>query len=208
MEQKINKIIEYFEELFPNAFCELNYSNDYELLIAVMLSAQTTDVRVNSVTKVLFKKYPTLKSLSQANINDLMDILRSIGTFRRKAENIINISTRLINEQNGIVPNDRQFLESLNGVGRKTTNVVLSILYNEPVIAVDTHVKRVSIRLGLANENDNVYDIEKKLTKLFPQTKLNKIHHQMIFFGRYHCKARNPNCENCKLRDICNYKKY
>lgn len=200
---KINKITQYLDELFPNAYCELNYSKDYELLIAVMLSAQTTDIRVNSVTKVLFDLYPTLEDLSKANIDDLMGIIRPIGTFRRKAYNIIDISTKLISEQNGVVPNDRAFLESLSGVGRKTANVILSVLFNQPVIAVDTHIKRVSIRLALAKPNDDIRQIEDKVTKLFVKQNLNKLHHQLIFFGRYHCKARGPNCEKCKLIDIC-----
>ncbi len=199
----MKKIINYLDELYPSATCELVYNKDYELLIAVMLSAQTTDIRVNMVTKNLFQKYPTLNDLKKASLIDLENIIRPIGTFRKKAKNIINIASRLVEEQNGIVPNDRTFLESLNGVGRKTTNVILSVLFNEPVIAVDTHIKRVSIRLGLADELDDVYVIEQKLMKLIPKDKINKFHNQMIFFGRYHCKARKPNCFNCKLKDIC-----
>lgn len=205
MTMKTIKIIDYLEELYPEASCELNYKTDYELLIAVMLSAQTTDVSVNKVTATLFNKYPTLEKLSRANVKEVMDIIRPIGTYRKKSQNIIDISKSLLKNYNGVVPNDRNYLESLPGVGRKTANVVLSILYNEPVCAVDTHVKRVAIRLGLAKDTDDVLTIEKKLTKIFPKEKLNKIHHQLIFFGRYHCKARNPNCENCKLKDVCKY---
>ncbi len=198
---KMNNLIDYLDELFPNPKCELEYTKDYELLIAVMLSAQTTDKRVNSVTNILFKKYDSLESLANANINDLIDIIRPIGTFRKKAQNIIDISSKLLDI--GYVPNDRKFLESLHGVGRKTTNVVLSILYNEPCIAVDTHVARISKRLGLANKKDDVLEIEKKLTKKFNNYNLSKIHHQLVFFGRYHCKAIKPNCLNCKVKDIC-----
>lgn len=205
MTMKTIKIIDYLEELYPEASCELNYKTDYELLIAVMLSAQTTDVSVNKVTATLFNKYPTLEKLSRANVKEVMDIIRPIGTYRKKSQNIIDISKSLLKNYNGVVPNDRNYLESLPGVGRKTANVVLSILYNKPVCAVDTHVKRVAIRLGLAKDTDDVLTIEKKLTKIFPKEKLNKIHHQLIFFGRYHCKARNPNCENCKLKDVCKY---
>lgn len=197
----MNNLIDYLDELFPNPKCELEYTKDYELLIAVMLSAQTTDKRVNSVTNILFKKYDSLESLANANINDLIDIIRPIGTFRKKAQNIIDISSKLLDI--GYVPNDRKFLESLHGVGRKTTNVVLSILYNEPCIAVDTHVARISKRLGLANKKDDVLEIEKKLTKKFNNYNLSKIHHQLVFFGRYHCKAIKPNCLNCKVKDIC-----
>lgn len=199
----ITEIIDYLEELFPNADCELNYSKDYELLLAVMMSAQTTDVRVNMVTAILFKKYPNLESLAVADIEDIMAIIKPIGTYKKKAQNIIGIANKLLKDQNGKVPQDREYLESLPGVGRKTTNVILSILYKEPVLAVDTHVSRVSIRLGLANKKDDVLTIERKLTKLIPKDKINKLHHQLIFFGRYHCKARNPECQNCRLINIC-----
>lgn len=200
-------IIDYLEEILPNAKCELNYTKDYELLLAVMLSAQTTDKRVNMVTQVLFDKYPTLEALRDADINDIMNIIRPIGTFHKKALNIQSIASTLLKETGGIVPYDRAFLESLNGVGRKTANVVLSNLYNEPVIAVDTHVSRVSKRLGLAKENDDVLVIEKKLTKKIPKEKLNKMHHQLVLFGRYYCKAITPLCMECKLKDKCKYYK-
>lgn len=204
----INNITEYLDELFPNPHCELNYTKDYELLLAVMLSAQTTDKRVNQVTNVLFKKYDTLEKLSCADINDIINIIRSIGTYNKKAENIISISKSLLLDKNGIVPNDRDYLESLNGVGRKTTNVVLANLYNVPCIAVDTHVSRVSKRLKLANSKDDVLTIEKKLNKIFSSDVLSRLHHQLVLFGRYYCKAKNPLCDNCKLKYQCNeYKK-
>lgn len=201
------KIIDYFDELFSNPCCELNYTKDYELLIAVMLSAQTTDKRVNMVTDILFKKYDTLEKLSSADINDIISIIKPIGTFNKKAHNIISISKSLLECQNGIVPNDRKYLESLDGVGRKTANVVLSNLYNVPCIAVDTHVSRVSKRLKLAKSNDDVLTIEKKLSKKFPKDKLNRLHHQFVLFGRYYCKSKKPLCDNCKLNDICANKK-
>ena len=201
------EIIEFLDELFPNPRCELEYTKDYELLIAVMLSAQTTDKRVNMVTRILFNKYDTLEKLSKADLNDIIEIIKPIGTFNKKALNVINISKSLLNDKNGIVPNDREYLESLSGVGRKTTNVVLSNLYDIPCIAVDTHVSRVSKRLGLAKKNDDVLIIEKKLTKKFPEDKLCRLHHQLVLFGRYYCKAKNPLCKNCKLKDICNEKK-
>ncbi len=204
---KINRILEYLDDLYPHAHCELYYQNDYQLLIAVMLSAQTTDKQVNKVTFSLFDRYSTLEQLAQAQVEDIMSIIKPVGTYRKKAKNIIEIAKRLILEQNGIVPNQRQYLESLPGVGRKTTNVVLSTLYKKPVLAVDTHLKRVSIRLGLAQVNDDVFTIEKKLTKIIPKSKIIKIHHQFIFFGRYHCQARKPNCNNCHLKDICYYYK-
>ena len=198
----MKEIIDYLDELIPNPKCELNYNKDYELLIATMLSAQTTDKRVNEVTKVLFKKYPNLESLRKADINDIINIIKSIGTYNKKAKNIIDIANKL-KEKNDIVPNDREFLESLPGVGRKTTNVVLSNIYNVPCIAVDTHVHRVSIRLGIAKKNDDVYVTEKKLYKKFKDYDLCRLHHQLVLFGRYYCKAINPKCENCKLKTIC-----
>ena len=202
---KIIKVMEYLDYLYPNANCELNYQKDYELLLAVMLSAQTTDKQVNKVTTILFEKYSTLEKLAKASIDDIMKIIKPIGTYRKKSKNIIEIANRLIKEKKGLVPNNRIFLESLPGVGRKTTNVVLSNLFNEPVLAVDTHLKRVSIRLGFAKASDDVYTIEKKLTKIIPKDKIRKLHHQLIFFGRYHCQARKPNCSNCKLKEICEY---
>lgn len=199
----IQQIIDYMDELFPNPKCELNYTKDYELLIAVMLSAQTTDKRVNMVTNILFDKYNTLEKLSTAPIEDIKNIIKPIGTFNKKASNIISISTSLLRDKNGVVPNDRKYLESLDGVGRKTTNVVLSNIYNVPCIAVDTHVSRVSKRLSLAKDNDDVLTIEKKLNKKIPKDKLGRLHHQLVLFGRYYCKAKNPLCENCKLKNIC-----
>lgn len=201
------EIINYLDELFPNPRCELEYSKDYELLISVMLSAQTTDKRVNMVTRILFNKYDTLEKLSKADVKDIIEIIKPIGTFNKKALNVISISTSLLNDKDGVVPNDRKYLESLSGVGRKTANVVLSNLYDVPCIAVDTHVSRVSIRLGIAKKGDDVLVIERKLTKKFPKEKLSRLHHQLVLFGRYYCKAKNPLCENCKLKEICNEKK-
>lgn len=197
----MHSIIDYLDYLFPNPKCELNYSKDYELLIAVMLSAQTTDKRVNEVTSVLFKKYDSLEKLASADINDIKKIIKSIGMVNKKSLNVIDISKELL--KMGFVPNDRNFLESLPGVGRKTTNVVLSNLFNVPCIAVDTHVSRVSVRLGIADVDDDVFTIEKKLNNYFPQDKLCRLHHQLVLFGRYYCKSKNPLCENCKLKKIC-----
>ena len=198
---KTDLIVSYLDELIPNPKCELNYNKDYELLIAVMLSAQTTDKRVNEVTNNLFKQYNSIERLSNAKIEDIINIIRSIGTYKKKALNVILISQKLL--KYGFVPNDRNFLESLPGVGRKTTNVVLSILYNEPCIAVDTHVSRVSKRLGLSSLDDDVLVIEKKLTKRFKKYNLSRIHHQLLLFGRYYCKAINPLCDTCKLKKYC-----
>jgi endonuclease-3 len=201
------RIFDYLEKLIINPVCELEFSNDYELLLAVMLSAQTTDKRVNTVTRVLFSKYPTLEDLSMANIEDIKLIIKSLGTFSKKASNVINISKKLIDDRNGVVPNDREYLESLPGVGRKTANVVLGILYNVPCIAVDTHVARVAVRLGFAKKGDSVYEIEKKLTRKIPRDNMIRIHHQLLLFGRYYCKAIKPECHDCKIRDICKEKR-
>ena len=200
---KNKEIIAYLDTIIPNPRCELEYSKDYELLIATMLSAQTTDKRVNEVTRALFKKYPSLKDLVDADIEDIKQIIRSIGTYNKKASNIKSIAKNLLEKSNGIVPNDRKFLESLYGVGRKTTNVVLSNIYNVPCIAVDTHVSRVSKRLGIAKETDDVVVVEKKLNKFFKDDDLCRLHHQLVLFGRYYCKAIKPECENCGLKKYC-----
>ena len=199
----MRKIENYLDELYPNPRCELNYSKDYELLLATMLSAQTTDKRVNEVTKILFKKYPDLKSLSKADINDVIRIIKPIGTFRKKSYNLIEIAKRLIKDYNGKLPNNRNYLETLPGVGRKTANVVLSNIFSEPCIAVDTHVSRVSKRLKLAKSKDNPLEVEIKLSKKFKKEDLCKRHHQMVLFGRYICTARNPKCENCTIKKYC-----
>lgn len=208
MTNNIKTILDYMEELHPDAHCELNYTKDYELLIAIVLSAQTTDKRVNKVTKILFQKYPDLVSLSKAPLEDIENIIREIGTFKKKSMFLKSIATHLVEEQNGIVPNDRKYLSTLSGVGNKTINVFLSEYYNIPAIAVDTHVERVSKRLNLAKKNDKVETVEKKLMKKIPQELWIKAHHQFIFFGRYHCKAINPNCAACKLKTICNFYKH
>jgi len=203
----MNKIFEYLDELFNNPVCELEYNKDYELLIAIVLSAQTTDKRVNKVTRVLFKKYQLLEELAKADISDIEEIIKEIGTFRRKSIYVVEIAKKLLSDGYNYVPNDREYIESFPGVGRKTANVFLSVIYNEPAIAVDTHVSRVSKRLGLANKNDDVLVIEKKLMKKIPKDKWSKVHHQMVLFGRYYCKAVKPECSNCKLKEICNVKK-
>lgn len=203
----INKIEDYLMELYPDSRCELNYNKDYELLIAVVLSAQTTDKRVNMITGILFDKYKDIYSLSKADVNDLIDIVRPLGTASRKGVFVYEIANILVNQYNGVVPNNRKALEGMPGVGRKTANVVLSNLFDVPCIAVDTHVSRVSKRLGLAKANDEVEVIETKLKRKFDRNKWTRLHHQLVLFGRYNCKAKNPDCSNCKLKDICKYYK-
>ncbi|MBR1413525.1 MAG: endonuclease III [Bacilli bacterium] len=198
-------VIDRLNKMYPDARCELNYNNDYELLIATVLSAQCTDKRVNEVTNILFNKYDIF-SLSEANKKDIERIIRPVGTYTRKSEYIIEIAKKLVKDYKGTVPNNREYLEQLPGVGRKTCNVVLSNLYNIPAIAVDTHVSRVSKRLKLARKKDDVEVIEKKLMKYIPKENWSKFHHQMVLFGRYNCKARNPECSNCLLNNVCTSK--
>ena len=202
----MNDILDKLDIIVPNARCELNYTKDYELLIATVLSAQTTDKKVNDVTNILWNKYDIF-SLSKANIKDIEDILKPLGTQRKKAIYIINIAKSLVNDYNGVVPNDRKYIESLNGVGHKTCNIVLSNIYDVPAIAVDTHVTRVSKRLGIANDGDDVKKIEEKLMKKVPKDRWGKTHHQLVLFGRYTCKSIKPLCDKCLLNDNCKYYK-
>ena len=207
MKNKAIEIEKYLDYLFPDPKCELNYTNDYELLIAIVLSAQTTDKRVNSVTEVLFDEYSSLEALSKASISDLETILRPLGSFRKKAVYVKEIATILHNQYNDKVPHDRDKLEALPGVGRKTVNVFFGEYLGKPAIAVDTHVNRVAKRLKIASTNDNVLQVEEKLKKCFPKDSWAKIHLQLVLFGRYHCKAKNPNCRECQLIKLCNEKK-
>ena len=203
----VSRIDDYLDSLFPNPKCELNYNNDYELLIAIVLSAQSTDKRVNTVTPIIFSKYKTLKDLKQAKISDLENIIHPVGSFRKKALYVKEIARILDDEYNGVVPRDRDLLVKFPGVGRKTANVFLSEYYNDAFIAVDTHVERVSKRLGLAYKNDDVFIIEKKLMRKFKKDTWAKRHLQLVLFGRYYCKAIKPECKNCLLSDICKEKK-
>ena len=200
---KEKEILNYLNEIIPNPVCELNYNKDYELLLAVMLSAQTKDARVNKVTKVFFHKYDSLKKLKEANIKDIENIIKELGNYHKKSEAVINIAKILDEKYNGKVVNNRKFLENLPMVGRKTTNVVLSELFNEPTIAVDTHVERVSKRLGLVKKDDDVIKIEEKLKRKFDKNIWSKLHKQFVLFGRYYCTSKKPSCNKCKLQIYC-----
>ena len=200
---KEKDILNYLNEIIPNPVCELNYNKDYELLLAAMLSAQTKDARVNKVTKVLFNKYDSLKKLKEANIKDIESIIKELGNYHKKSEAVINIAKILDEKYNGKVVNNRKVLENLPMVGRKTTNVVLSELFNEPTIAVDTHVERVSKRLGLVKKDDDVIKIEEKLKRKFDKNIWSKLHKQFVLFGRYYCTSKKPSCNNCKLQMYC-----
>ena len=205
--KKYNEIETYLDELIPNPKCELNYFNDYSLLISIMLSAQTTDKRVNEVTKILFDKYKSLEELKKANYNDLKEIVMPLGNYTRKAFNVKEIARILLDDYDGIVPHDREKLETLPGIGRKTANVFLAEYLHLPAIAVDTHVLRVTKRLGLVKDNANVLIVEKALMANIQKENWSKRHLQLVLFGRYHCKAIKPDCVNCKLKKICNYYK-
>ena len=191
--------------MIPDPKCELNYNRDYELLIAVVLSAQCTDKRVNIVTSELFSKYD-IYGLAKADVKDIENVIRSCGSYTKKAVYINEIAKSLINNYNGVVPDDREYLESLPGVGHKTANVVLSHLFDVPAIAVDTHVERVSKRLKLVNKKDNVKVIEKKLMKKVPMELWSRTHYQLVLFGRYICTAKNPNCDKCIFYNECSSK--
>lgn len=190
-------------KMFPHAACELVHSNPFELLIAVVLSAQCTDVLVNKVTKDLFKKYKTPEDYINVPLEELEQDIRSIGLYRNKAKNIKKLSQTLIEKFNGEVPQTREQLMQLAGVGRKTANVVVSVAFGVPAIAVDTHVERVSKRLGICRWKDSVLEVEETLMKKIPKERWSEAHHQLIFFGRYHCKARAPQCDICPLLDMC-----
>ena len=197
----MNNILEKLDIMIPNPRCELEYHKDYELLIATVLSAQCTDARVNMVTKELFAKYDIF-SLATADIEDIKKIIKPVGTFTRKSLYIKEIAIRLVKDYNGTVPNDRKYLESLPGVGRKTCNVVLSNIYNVPAIAVDTHVKRLSNRIGFSNAKEP-QKIEQDLLKLFPKKYYYDANHILIWHGRNTCKSQKPNCENCCIKHLC-----
>ncbi|MBM4762090.1 endonuclease III [Bacillus sp. B15-48] len=200
---QIRQCLDEMGRMFPDAHCELNHSNPFELVIAVALSAQCTDVLVNKVTKNLFQKYKTPEDYLNVTLEELQNDIRSIGLFRNKAKNIQKLCRLLLDEYKGVVPNDRDELTKLPGVGRKTANVVVSVAFGEPAIAVDTHVERVSKRLGICRWKDSVLEVEKTLMKKVPKEEWSVTHHRMIFFGRYHCKAQNPQCGDCPLLELC-----
>jgi len=200
---QIRYCLDEIGKMFPDAHCELNHSNPFELIIAVSLSAQCTDVLVNKVTKDLFKKYKKPEDYLLVPLEELQTDIRSIGLYRNKAKNIQSLCRMLLEEYNGVLPMDRDELTKLSGVGRKTANVVVSVAFGVPTIAVDTHVERVSKRLGICRWKDSVIEVEKTLMKKVPKEEWSLTHHRLIFFGRYHCKAQNPQCTSCPLLDLC-----
>jgi endonuclease III len=200
---QIRYCLDTMGEMFPVAHCELNHSNPFELIIAVSLSAQCTDALVNKVTAKLFEKYKTPEDYLNVSLEELQNDIRSIGLYRNKAKNIQNLCRIILDQYNGQIPADRDELIKLPGVGRKTANVVVSVAYGIPAIAVDTHVERVSKRLAICRWKDSVLEVEQTLMKKVPKEEWSITHHRLIFFGRYHCKAQNPNCDQCPLLHLC-----
>ena len=208
MTNKVASILSYLDELFPHASCELFYTKDYELVIAVMLSAQTTDKSVNNVTRVLFNKYQSLDELNEAPLDDIEEIIKQIGLYKNKAKNLKGIVKDLIERFNYVVPFDKEQLMTLPGVGNKTAGVIRAEIFKIPDLPVDTHILRIAKRLNLAKKDDEPIDVEKKLKRLIPEERWIKSHHQLIHFGRYFCTARSPRCNECKIREMCtNYRK-
>ena len=199
------KLLDYLRTIIPTPECELDFADNFQLLIAVILSAQCTDKRVNIVTKDLFAKWDSQQKLANASIEDVEAVVKPCGFYHNKSRNIINCSKEIVQRFGGQVPNSREGLESLSGVGRKTANVVLTVGFGVPEIPVDTHVFRVAHRLGLS-ESNSVRRVEDDLTKLFESKDWNEVHHLLLLFGRYFCTARNPKCSECGLKEICKYR--
>ncbi len=202
----IERILTTLSEQFPDAHCELNHRNPFELAVAVVLSAQATDVSVNKVTPNLFSRYPTPQAMAEASLNEIEECIRTIGLYHNKAKSIQAMAQKITKDFNGVMPQTMEELLTLPGVGRKSANVILSVCFNVPAIAVDTHVERISKRLGLAAPADDVYTVEKKLMKKIPKNQWSHAHHLFIFFGRYFCKAKKPCCAECQLIDLCKEK--
>lgn len=201
-------IYEKLELEFPEAHCELNHDSPFQLAVAVLLSAQTTDVSVNKVTPALFAKYPDAFAMSEASLADIEFYIHHLGLYHNKAKSIKEMATALVEQYDGIVPQTREELTKLSGIGRKSANVILSVCFDIPSFAVDTHVERVTKRLGLCKKEDSVLQVEKTVTSLLPIETWNKAHHLFIFFGRYLCKAQRPECERCPVTMYCKeYKK-
>lgn len=207
IQEKYSFCIQKFEELMPNPKPELHYENAYQLLVAVILSAQCTDKRVNQITPNLFEKYPTIELLSQASEEQIFNIIKSCSYPNSKAKHLREMAIMLHNDFGDTIPNTQEDLQKLPGVGRKTANVISAVIFNQPTMAVDTHVFRVSARIGLVKNAKTPLETEKQLIKHIPTNKVPDMHHWLILHGRYTCKAIKPNCENCKIAPICNFYK-
>ncbi|GLB79857.1 endonuclease III [Streptococcus alactolyticus] len=205
--ERLRKVLVIIGEMYPDAHCELDYQTPFQLLVAVILSAQTTDKSVNKVTPQLWQHYPTIADLAAANVVDVENDLRTIGLYKNKARNIVKTARAVLQDFDGVVPKTHKELESLPGVGRKTANVVLAEIYKVPSIAVDTHVSRVAKRLNISAQDASVTEIEHDLMKKIPKRDWIVTHHRLIFFGRYFCLAKNPKCAICPVQSYCKYYK-
>jgi endonuclease-3 len=207
MTDKLRRILDTLYQMYPDARCELDFKTNEQLAIAVILSAQTTDISVNKVTPKLFNQYKTMTELANGKEEDIMECIHSIGLYRNKAKNIKLFAQQLLERHNGLLPNNEMELRALAGIGRKTANVILGVGFNIPALAVDTHVDRVSHRLGLVTHKANVLQTELQLKRKIPKDEWIMSHHALLFFGRYHCLSRNPKCNTCPLTDVCRYYK-
>ena len=200
MAKNKEEVLTYLNKLIPDARCELDYANLYQLVIAVILSAQATDASVNKVTPALFKRYPSFASLAKAKVSDVKALIKSIGLANTKAQRIIDVSKTIVNDYQDQVPNTFEELTKIKGIGRKTANVILIEYFGVQAFPVDTHINRVAHRLGVAKKKDSLVAVENKMKKYFGDTDYKKLHHQLILFGRYYCTARHPKCETCELK--------
>ena len=205
IKERYEKALAWFEANMPVAESELNFENEYQLLVAVMLSAQCTDKRVNMVTPALFAAYPTVEALSQATVEEVFSYIKSVSYPNSKAEHLVAMAKRVVEVYDGQIPDTREELQTLAGVGRKTANVVCAVWWNQPTMAVDTHIFRVAERIGLTTNAKNPLDSEKQLIKHIPENIIPKAHHWLLLHGRYTCQARTPKCEKCSLQDLCRY---
>ena len=205
IKERYAKALAWFEANMPIAESELNFTNEYQLLVAVMLSAQCTDKRVNLVTPALFEAFPTIADLADSTAENVLKYIRSVSYPNSKAEHLVQMAKRVMESYGGEIPNTREELQTLAGVGRKTANVVLAVWWNQPTMAVDTHIFRVAERIGLTTKAKNPLDSEKQLIKYIPEDIIPKAHHWLLLHGRYTCQARVPKCDKCGLQDICRY---
>ncbi len=205
IQQKYDTFVAYFEEHMPIAESELHYANPYQLLVAVILSAQCTDKRVNMTTPALFQRFPTAQDMAAASVDEIYGYIKSISYPNNKAKNLLGMAQTLVSDFDGIVPNNLDDLQKLPGVGRKTANVMMAVAFDQPAMPVDTHVFRVSNRIGLTKNSKNVLETEKTLVAHLPQSVISKAHHWLILHGRYVCLARKPKCEGCGITAICDY---
>ena len=205
IQQKYDAFVAYFEEHMPIAESELHYANPYQLLVAVILSAQCTDKRVNMTTPALFQRFPTAQDMANSSVDEIYGYIKSISYPNNKAKNLLGMAQTLVSDFNGIVPNNLDDLQKLPGVGRKTANVMMAVAFDQPAMPVDTHVFRVSNRIGLTKNSKNVLETEKTLVAHLPKAVISKAHHWLILHGRYVCLARKPKCEGCGITAICDY---